>query len=95
VVGAVNDDEVGPFGVSTRHPQGELIGFTAGAQEVTDPQGLRQGGAEPFGILHEVGVEVAGIRIQDSHLLLRRPDDRGMAVPDMRDVVHGIEKLAT
>ena len=68
VIGVILDDDLTAPGVGSSEAQGEIVGLGAGADEEAHAQWVRQGGGEPLGVLHDVVVEVAGVRVEQGHL---------------------------
>ena len=91
VVGRLEDDGVLTAGVRPGQAEGQLVGLAGRVEDVADAERRRHEGREPFRVADEVVVEIAGVRVQEGHLVLNRADDAGMAVADEGDVVVGVE----
>ena len=81
MVGAVDHHHVPPSGERPGKPQGQIVGFAPGIDEIADTERRRELRRQAPGIADEILMEVPGVRIQDgqpaSAPLRRRADGRG------------------
>ena len=91
VIAALDRDDAGPAGVRASEPQRQLVRLAPGVHKEEDRE--RSGNELPqaLGILQYPVVQVSRVRVEDGHLSLSRPDDGGMLVADVRDVVHAVQ----
>jgi hypothetical protein len=71
-------------------PEREVATASA-ANKKENGQGIREFLFKPESIFDDVVMEVAGVGVEHGHLFLRGPDDPGMAMPDMGNVVDGVQ----
>ena len=95
VIGGVQHDDITAPGVCPRQSQRQLVGLAARIHEVAHPERRRQRRDQPLREHRQLVVQVARVRVKDEHLLGRGADDARMAVTDVRNVVVGIEVLAS
>ena len=91
VIRVFEDDNVFPIGVGTSQAKGEFVGFAAGVEEVADLQRRGQKRGETFGVAEDVVVQITGIGVEESKLLLRSGDNARVSMADKWDVVVDVE----
>lgn len=91
VIRAIDDEQIAPSGVGAGQTQGEIVGFTAGVDKKADAERIGQGGRKPCGIGDEMGMQVAGVGVEDGLLLPGGLDDERMAMADVGDIVDTVK----
>ena len=91
VIGVFEDDNVLTIGVGTSKAKGEFVGFAAGVEEVADSQWGGQKRGETFSVAEDVVVEIAGVGVEQSELLLGSGDYARVGMANEGDVIINVE----
>src|SRR5713226_5541346 len=95
VISGVHYDHFIPPGVRACQTQRQLVRFTAATNQVHDTQWLRQHCSQPLAVIDQVFMQIAGIRIENRHLLGSGTHYVWMAVSDMRDIINAVQVAPT
>ena len=93
VIGVVGRDDPAIAGHRLRHTQRDIVRLGPGADHDCLAQIVAQGAGQPLDIVQHKRVVIPRMGVQRRRLTRDRFDHLGMAVPDMRDVVVGVEVL--
>ena len=91
VVGRIHHDQVALARVRARKSQRQLVRFAARGSEVADTQCVRHQRRQRFGVLRQLLLQIARVRVEQRQLFAHRANDSRVAVPDVRDVVVAID----
>ena len=91
MIGAVEYERVLATGMRTGEAQREIVGLAPRVHEEADFEWSGKLGLQALGIVHDVGMEIACVRVQDGNLLLGGADDARMAMAHMADIVDHVQ----
>ena len=94
VIGVFHGQAAAVAGIGPGHAPGDIVRLAARIDEGADLQVARQRRPQPFAVVQHLGSEIARVGVQGAHLARDGLDHMGMAVPDMRHVVIGVEIAA-
>ena len=94
VVGVGCNDEARPTSQTARGAHGEVGAFRARACEDDVGDRARKRSEKPFRVGVHAVIEIACVRIENADLARHGGDDGGVAMPDGRHIVVGVENAA-
>src|ERR1035437_1931216 len=95
MIRGLEHDHVALACVRARETQRQLVRFAGRVDEEAHVQRWRERRDETLGVFREMIVEIASVGVEHRHLCLRSAHDAWMTVPNVRNVVVGVEIATT
>jgi hypothetical protein len=91
VISAVEYERVLATGMRAGEAQREIVGLAPRVHKEADFEWSGKLGRQALGIVHDVGMEVARVRVQHRDLILGGADNAWMAMAHVADVVDHVQ----